>query len=86
MTRMLAARAIIQQGSAEKEIPTARSASNCATRVCACWRIRSEDVLPKKDVAFALYPNVNIRDLSTALGRRLLPLSQQVPDLVVQVL
>jgi len=67
-------------------LPTARSASNCATRVCACWRIRSEDVLPMNEVAFALYPNVKIREFLTTLGRSSGLLSQQVPDLVVQVL
>lgn len=39
-----------------------------------------------KEVAFALYPKIKIRELLMALGRSLLSLSQHVPDLVVQVL
>ena len=67
-------------------IHTARSASNCATSVCACWSIRSEDVLPRNDVAFALYPNVRIREFLTALGSNFLSFNQQIPALVVQFL
>jgi hypothetical protein len=38
------------------------------------------------EVAFALYPNVKIREFLTALGSMSELLSQQLPDLVVQVL
>ena len=37
-----------------QEKRTSRSAASCATSVCACWRIRSDEVLPMNDVALEL--------------------------------
>jgi hypothetical protein len=65
-------------------ILTARSASSCATKVWACWRILSDEVLPSRDVTFALYPNVRIRAFLTALGSKFSSPSQKTLDLVVQ--
>jgi hypothetical protein len=47
-------------------------------RVCACCRIRSEDVRPSSAVTAALYPKVKMRARFNLLGRRLSSLSQKV--------
>ena len=49
---------------------TSRSATNSATNVCACCRIRSDEVLPNIAVTFALYPYVRIREFFRFAGRR----------------
>jgi hypothetical protein len=68
-------------------ILTSRSATSSATRVCACCKIRSEDVFPRTAVTAALYPNVKMRAHFKLLGTRSLSFNQNFFVLsVVQVL
>lgn len=57
--------------------PTARSASSCATSVCACCMIRSSEVLPSNAVTLALYPHVRILACGSTLGSMSASLSHE---------